>query len=116
MGISGVPLSKSDIIKAIKAKKGILRHAAEMLGCNDKCLYDWVGKDLDVERVLKESRKQREIAYEDQDFELVDEARQALLRTMRQDNVQSAMFVAKTKGKFESQNESGDRVTVIVKN
>lgn len=116
MGISGVPLSKSDIICALKAKKGIIRHAAEMMGCTNKSIYDWIAKDPDVERVLKESRKQREIEYEDQDLELVDEARQALLRTMRQDNVQSAMFVAKTKGKFESQTESGDKVTLIVRN
>ena len=56
MGTPGVPLDKEKILKAIKAKKGIVSHAALEMGCSPVTIYAWVKDDEDVRNALDEAR------------------------------------------------------------
>jgi len=117
MGIAGVMLNKFDIINAIHAAGGIIKHAALRMGCDSSTIYLWMDRDKDVEQAVKDSRKKREQSYIDNDLELVEAARKVLLRSMENDtNVNAATFVAKTKGKFETPVDSSTRVTVNIDN
>ncbi len=117
MAIPKVPVLSDDMIKAIHAKKGVVKHAAALIGCDDATIFKRAHLDPDVEKAIREARAAREVYDLDDDIVVASKSRRSLHRLLDADNVTAAIFVAKTKAKFEGDGyDGGAKITLRIDN
>jgi hypothetical protein len=97
MGISGVPYNKIEIIDAIHSKRGVIKHAAEMLDCCPQTIYDWMDKDADVAQAVKKAREDSIKRRLDQEEDIKDEAYQSVLDLLKKRDSTTTIFTLKSK-------------------
>lgn len=96
MGISGVPLDKDRIIYAIHAKKGVLKHAAQLVPCDVTAIYQWMDKDPEVANAVKEARSNADKERLDRSESLKDKAYNATEALLDECDVTTTIFIMKT--------------------
>lgn len=97
MGIPGVALKKPDILNAIRLKKGIIKHAAELLNCERETIYQWMNKDEDIANAVTTARDQAIKDRSDDDNEIVQAAYLSLLEQIKKGEATPTLFALKCK-------------------
>ena len=117
MAIPKVPVLSDDMIKAIHAKKGVVKHAAALIGCDDATIFKRALTHDGVSEAIREARAYREVFDLDDDIVLASKSRQTLHNLLDENNVTAAIFVAKTKAGFEGDGfNAGTKITLKIDN
>lgn len=103
MGTPGVPLEKEKIVKAIHLKRGIIEHAAALLGCEPCTIYNWMKKDREVDAAVKEARQNRDIEDMDDNYLLRDLARKSARIKLQEYDTPTTIFILKALAGFIEQ-------------
>jgi hypothetical protein len=111
MGISGVPLKKTDIIQAIYLAKGIIVDAAVEIGCSMDAIYDWMKRDEEVAFAVKDARNKRDEERKDQDRVLIDEAYKSALALLKTHDANFTKFTLTAKANW-SQEATNHNITI----
>ncbi len=117
MAVPRVPVSSEDMIRAIHIKRGIVKHAAAFIGCDDATIFTRARNDPKVHAAINEARAARAAPDLDDDIELSSKARKVFHTLLKENNVTAAIFVAKTKGGFEGDGfQAGSKVVLKIDN
>ena len=117
MAVQKVPVLSDDMIRAIHIKRGVVKHAAAYLGCDDATIFTRARHDPLVQDAIVEARAARAAPDLDDDVVLSSKARQVFHHLLGENNVTAAIFIAKTKGGFEGDGfNAGSKVTLRIDN
>jgi hypothetical protein len=93
-------LSLDRVLLALRECDGLIKPAAEVLGCGRRTIYRWRDKYPEVQQAIDDSRE-----------DLIDDAESALARKIRAEDLGAICFFLKTQGKkrgyVERQETSG---------
>ncbi len=112
--VQGVPYKKSDILTALRAKKGIIGHAAEMLGCERNTIYDWMERDEEIAKCVEEERAKAEKNKRHLEEEIKEDILKSYQELVREKETACVIFGMKTKHKWRENDGEGDRKPATV--
>ena len=117
MAVQRAPVLSDHMIKAIHAKRGVVKHAAALIGCDDATIFTRAQHDPAVAEAIKDARAARAVWDTDDDLVLAGKSRKALHNLLEANNVTAAIFVAKTKAGFEGDGyDGGQKITLRIDN
>jgi hypothetical protein len=97
MGISGVITDKSLILNAIALKKGVIRHAAAAIDIEPKTIYDWMRRDPEVEKAVREARENAQQERTDLEEDIKNEAYDSMMDLLKKRDNTATIFALKSK-------------------
>ena len=97
----GKQLTKSEVIEALQASRGMVTVAATKLGCTPVTIYNWIKKSPDCRAVVDQERER-----------VIDTAELGLMKAINQQESWAIAFALKTIGKKRGYVERVENVTL----
>ena len=107
MGISGVPMDKDEIIRALNSNGGFVSYAAKSLGCSSNAIYHNAKKFPEVQEAIDQARKEY-------GTKLADLAEDALAKKVKEGDMTGIIFSLKTRGKSRGYEQDDSRGNTTV--
>jgi hypothetical protein len=105
---TGIPLNEDDVIRAIHKNKGVLTHAARMIGCNPDAIFSMVNRSQKVKEARDDARKLAHEERLDKCEYMINEAHDSSLDLLLKRDVTMTIFIMKTLGKLIEGHSSGN--------